>query len=47
MLTIIEKKSKWTPKHKRKKKMHDTTFYDDLGPKKYLGPRDPTIGSIP
>ena len=38
---------KWTPKnHKFKNPSTTQKFYVDLGPKRYLGRRDPIIGSV-
>ena len=47
ILPIIEKIPEWTPKNQKFQNPSTThKFYVDLGPKRYLGPRDPIIGSI-
>ena len=38
---------KWTPKNQKSENLSTIhKFYFDLGPKRYLGPRDPIIGSM-
>ena len=47
ILPIIEKIQKWTPKNQKFENPSTThKFYVDLGPKRYLGPRYPIIGSM-
>ena len=47
ILPIIEKIQKRTPKNQKFENPSTTRkFYVDLGPKRYLGPRDPIIGSM-
>ena len=43
ILPVIENIKKWTPKNQKCENTSTTPkFYVDSGPKRYLGPRDPT-----
>ena len=47
ILNVQIKKIKWTPKNQKFENLSAThKFYFDLGPNRYLGPRDPIIESI-